>query len=183
MCSSDLAYVTGKPGMDQKSWAQRQLEAKRAKRAIEERSRLQNSRKNMYGSAEINQISHTSSISRRQLKRKLKKNDTGILADASRDEIIQLAAEYGVNPTGRLYKVKTELYNKIAAQMRYTQKLKNKLAKGKVSPTINDKYQINTQNPILKNLMETGKSANLTLTSDSLTTEGDRKSTRLNSSH
>lgn len=168
---TSFAYVTGKPGMDQKSWAQRQLEAKRAKRAIEERSRLQNSRKNMYGSAEINQISHTSSISRRQLKRKLKKNDTGILADASRDEIIQLAAEYGVNPTGRLYKVKTELYNKIAAQMRYTQKLKNKLAKGKVSPTINDKYQINTQNPILKNLMETGKSANLTLTSDSLTTE------------
>jgi hypothetical protein len=47
--------------------------------------------------------------------KKIKRNDTGVLKDASVDEVLSLAAKYGVTPSKNIAKMKVEIYKAIGA--------------------------------------------------------------------
>ena len=116
---TSYSYVTGNPNIDPTTWKQKKDAARKAKAAIKERSRMRNSRV-WTSSNDFRDVAGIKTSNLSQAGRILDKKDTGILSNASFDELVELAGKYGVNPnlmkgsnTGRL---KAEIYSAMAAE-------------------------------------------------------------------
>lgn len=128
---TSYSYVTGKPGMDPGEWANLKMEARRAKRAIEERAKMQSPRK-FKGNGKVMEAVTNGNTARTLsgLARKLKKNDTGVLADLSYEELAKLAGKYGIDPTSLQNKnigvLKAKIYNGMRNETLRVNKLERK---------------------------------------------------------
>lgn len=128
---TSYSYVTGKPGIDPSEWAERKREARRAKEAIKERAKMQRPNKfkgNGRLMASITNGNTARSLS--GLARKLKNNDTGVLADLSYEELATLAGKYGIDPTALRNKnigvLKAKIYNGMRNEATRVNKLERK---------------------------------------------------------
>ena len=93
---TSYAWVTGKPGMTKGEWAAKQEAARRAKIEVRERARI-NSRRKRFDTRAFSNVAGPKSGSLRAVSRSIEKNDTGILVDASYEQLIELAGKYGIN--------------------------------------------------------------------------------------
>lgn len=122
---TSYSYLTGKPGLDPHAWIQLKNNAREAKKAILERAKMQRSK----ASTKSKAFSELSGLrgSSASVKRSLKVRDTGVLKDATLDQLIELAGKYGINPN--ILKGKNEaalklaLYRAMAADNQRTSKL------------------------------------------------------------
>lgn len=134
---TSYSYVTGKPGLDPDAWSQKREEARRAKKAIKERMKMQRDRVNIFSNLTMSDefASITGGVRGRRrtgigsIAKKFKYNDTGILSNASYDDLIALAGRYGIDPTkkrGDIGILKSEIYAAIADEAKRTGKLNKK---------------------------------------------------------
>ena len=140
---TSYSYITGRAGIDPREWKIKQDEARRAKLAIEERSRIRSMRRrgNARGIESITGGATANTL--RGLARKLRNNDNGILAEASYDDLIELASKYGINPTSfknrNVNRLKAEIYAGMANESNRVRKLSS----GRMTQRKNDLIKIN----------------------------------------
>ena len=113
---TSYSYITGEPGLDPNAWAELKKNARRAKKEIKERAKRQFV-KDFKGNTKS--MAHVTGGKRAKtlggLARQLKNGDTGVLADASFEELVELAGRYGIDPTAKQNKniniLKAKIYN------------------------------------------------------------------------
>jgi len=110
---TSYSYVVGKPGMDPGAWARLKVEARRAKVAMKERAKMQSYKLH----ASQTGGGAASALTMGGLARAIKKRDTGVLADADYEQILELAGKYGIDPTKKnTYRLKAEIYAAMGAE-------------------------------------------------------------------
>jgi len=97
---TSYSYITGQPGLSAEEWAELKRQARRAKNTMIERAKMQK-KHNRANRKELKNLTDGVAGSRRSLKRKIKYDDTGILADATTEELLALAGRYGIDVSKR----------------------------------------------------------------------------------
>ena len=141
---TSFAFITGKPGVTEEEVLTLQRDAKKAKAMAKESLRIRKNitsgfhSKNKYGA---NRFGKTTMKANRAVKRnkeltgdlaKLEYADTGVLADKSIDEILEIAAKYGVTvskgrSSRRISEIKRDIYRIIALNAEEGKKLKKRI--------------------------------------------------------
>lgn len=141
---TSYSYITGEPGLDPSAWADLKREAKLAKMAIKERAKMQKSKKFKGGSKEMRAVTGGKTASSvRKMAKAIRENDTGMLADASYEELVQLAGKYGIDASKFRNKnigiLKAQIYNGMAQEQKRVTKLTNKTKKAESHGWVNTK--------------------------------------------
>lgn len=150
---TSYSYISGKPGLDPKAWAEKKRQARRAKVAIAERSKMMANKMRTKGRDVAAATGGHTASTFGSLAKKIRQNDIGILADASYEELAELAGKYGIDPTSKMNRdigvLKAKIYNAMRVETTRISKLqkeKNRLtSSGKTTRHIDDLLSIHSR--------------------------------------
>ena len=131
---TSYAYITGNPNIDPTTWKAKKDAARRAKKAIQERAKMQSDRVNST-SRLFKDVAGFNAKNLKKAAKKLNQEDTGVLAGVDFDTLIELAGKYGVDP--KLLKgnnegeLKAHIYSAMAAENKRISKLYKNISKAK----------------------------------------------------
>ena len=140
---TSYSYITGRAGIDPREWKIKQDEARRAKLAVEERSRIRSMRRRGNAKGIENLTGGATANTLRGLAKQLRNADNGILSEASYDDLLELAAKYGINPTSfknrNINRLKAEIYAGMTNESNRVRKLNS----GRMTQRKNDLIKVN----------------------------------------
>ena len=119
---TSYSYITGEPGLNPGDWVMLKKQARAAKKAMQESAHTQNNRSDIfYGKTMKALTGGKTAYTRGGLTRKLTLHgDSGVLANATYDQLVELAGKYGIDPNAfrnmNENVLKAKIYNGMRAE-------------------------------------------------------------------